>query len=67
MALEQDIADLISASNELTTVVDNKIQAIDGKLAASLKESKDKTDSYIRNARGEIPMPPNLIKNANFF
>lgn len=33
MALEQDIAELVTASNNLTQVVDDKIQQIDSKLS----------------------------------
>ncbi|TMO67473.1 hypothetical protein [Pseudoalteromonas aurantia] len=38
MALEQDIAKLIEASNDLTTIVDNKIQDIDSKVQAKRNE-----------------------------
>ena len=41
MALEQDIANLITASNDLTQVVDNKIQAIDKQIAVKEKEVDD--------------------------
>ncbi|WP_105168560.1 hypothetical protein [Pseudoalteromonas sp. T1lg23B] len=50
MALEQDIAKLIEASNDLTTVVDNKIVDIDAKVA----QSKTKVDGYINQVNNYI-------------
>ncbi|WMN59266.1 hypothetical protein NI389_13760 [Pseudoalteromonas xiamenensis] len=50
MALEQDIANLIDASNNLTTIVDNKIQSID----ARVKEAKTQVDGYINQVNGFI-------------
>lgn len=54
MALEQDIAKLIEASNDLTTIVDNKIQDIDSKVL-SAKSTVDgyisQVNSYIDSAR----------------
>ncbi|RJE78162.1 hypothetical protein CWB96_01845 [Pseudoalteromonas citrea] len=56
MALEQDIAKLIEASNDLTTIVDNKIQDIDSKVL-SAKSTVDgyisQVNSYIDSARGK--------------
>ncbi|OHU87812.1 MULTISPECIES: hypothetical protein [Pseudoalteromonas] len=50
MALEQDIAKLIEASNDLTTVVDNKIVDIDAKV----EQSKTKVDGYINQVNNYI-------------
>ncbi|WDE04686.1 hypothetical protein SG34_025710 [Thalassomonas viridans] len=49
MALEQDIAELVQASNNLTGVVDNKMQSIDARIAS--KEAE--VDNYLASARGE--------------
>ena len=45
MALEQDIAELVTASNNLTQVVDDKIQQIDSKVTSA----ETKIDSAILN------------------
>ncbi|MCF6435205.1 hypothetical protein [Pseudoalteromonas sp. MMG022] len=50
MALEQDIAKLIEASNDLTTVVDNKIVDIDAKVASKSAE----VDSLITNTNNKV-------------
>ncbi|WP_462150857.1 hypothetical protein [Pseudoalteromonas xiamenensis] len=50
MALEQDIANLIDASNNLTTIVDNKIQSID----ARVLEARKQVDGYINQVNGFI-------------
>ncbi|MFC0119033.1 hypothetical protein ACFFK7_14070 [Pseudoalteromonas xiamenensis] len=41
MALEQDIANLIDASNNLTTIVDNKIQSIDARVIKQAQEVEE--------------------------
>ena len=50
MTIEQNIAELVQASNNLTGVVDGKIQEIDSKVV----ESKTKVDDFIASARGEL-------------
>ncbi|PAJ72045.1 hypothetical protein CJF42_23355 [Pseudoalteromonas sp. NBT06-2] len=45
MALEQDIAELVTASNNLTQIVDDKIQQIDSKVISA----ESKIDSAILN------------------
>ncbi|KAF7770053.1 hypothetical protein PCIT_a3002 [Pseudoalteromonas citrea] len=50
MALEQDIAKLIEASNDLTTIVDNKIQDIDSKVLSA----KSTVDGYISQVNNYI-------------
>lgn len=50
MALEQDIAKLIEASNDLTTIVDNKIQDIDSKVLSA----KSTVDGYINQVNSYI-------------
>lgn len=45
MALEQDIANLVQAANDLTGVVDNKIQLINSELDAK----KQEVDVFITN------------------
>lgn len=51
MALEQQIADLATASNALTTEVVGKMGAIDAKVAAKELE----VDNYLATARDEAP------------
>ncbi|MBQ4851007.1 hypothetical protein [Pseudoalteromonas sp. MMG012] len=50
MALEQDIAKLIEASNDLTSIVDNKIQDIDNKVLSA----KSTVDGYINQVNNYI-------------
>ncbi|CAH9057600.1 hypothetical protein PSECIP111854_02031 [Pseudoalteromonas sp. CIP111854] len=50
MALEQDIATLVGKAEDLTTMVDNKIQNIDAKVA----QSKVKVDGYIDQVNNYI-------------
>ncbi|MCG7538394.1 hypothetical protein EXT48_12090 [Pseudoalteromonas sp. CO348] len=47
MALEQDIAKLIEASNDLTATVDNKIQDITATLASSVVDAKNKVNAEL--------------------
>ncbi|MCF2910089.1 hypothetical protein L1285_17380 [Pseudoalteromonas sp. DL2-H2.2] len=47
MALEQDIANLVAASETLTSTVDNKIQSIDSALSAAISASQSKTDQHL--------------------
>jgi len=50
MTIEQNIAELVQASNNLTGVVDGKVQEID----SNILELKTKADNFIDSARGEI-------------
>lgn len=47
MALEQDIAKLIEASNDLTATVDNKIQDITATLTSSVVDAKNKVNAEL--------------------
>jgi len=60
MALEQDIADLVQASNNLTTVVDGKIQNIDQRVA--VKEQQ--VDQFITEAPRNFILSQPLNANA---
>ncbi|SGY86608.1 hypothetical protein [Moritella viscosa] len=59
MAIEQDIAELVQASNNLTGVVDGKIQDIDKKVSLAEKT----IESYIAEAKNSFPFF-NLFNNA---
>ncbi|CAM3965945.1 hypothetical protein [Pseudoalteromonas byunsanensis] len=76
MALEQDIAKLIEASNDLTTVVDNKIVDIDAKVASKSAEvdsliasTNNKVDSKLNQLSviGDGGYGSRAINVANFF
>ncbi|WDE02074.1 hypothetical protein [Thalassomonas actiniarum] len=68
MALEQDIADLVQASNNLTGVVDNKIQLIDQKVAQAQTQFQQwldtrhvgfsLTDTLLDHSDSYISIPP---------
>ncbi|MBD1582494.1 hypothetical protein [Pseudoalteromonas sp. S16_S37] len=65
MALEQDIAKLIEASNDLTTIVDNKITDIDAKVASKSSE----IDSLITSTNDKVDSKLNqlsIIGDGNF-
>ncbi len=51
MALEQDIAELVTASNNLTEIVDDKIQQINQVTEQTQAELKAKIDSFIAASR----------------
>jgi len=52
MTIEQNIAELVQASNNLTGVVDGKIQDIDKKVTAA----ENSVNSFVANARDEYPI-----------
>lgn len=51
MAFEQDITELVQASDRLTGVVEGKISDIDSKV----QQAQTQVDDYIATARGETP------------
>ncbi|WP_440055478.1 phage tail protein [Pseudoalteromonas sp. T1lg65] len=56
MALEQDIANLITASDQLTTVVDNKAQQLDQQMAEygqRITAKEQQVDQFIQDANPE--------------
>lgn len=63
MALEQDIAELVSASNNLTQAVDSKIQAINERVAVKEQE----VNSFLLNARKDFPLTPNTLSDTKHF
>lgn len=51
MAFEQDITELVKASDRLTGIVDGKIAEIDGRVS----QAQTQVSGYIAGARGEAP------------
>ena len=49
MTIEQNIAELVQASNKLTGVVDGKIQEIDSKVASAEQKFNGLNDELISN------------------
>tara|TARA_B100001094_G_scaffold333445_1_gene412459 strand:- start:4212 stop:5066 length:855 start_codon:yes stop_codon:yes gene_type:complete len=60
MSLEQEITQLVHASNGLTEAVTGKMQAIDQKVT----QAEQKLTSFQQNIKNEIPLPPNLFGNS---
>lgn len=74
MALEQDIANLIEASNDLTATVDNKIQDITAKLDAKraevdarLQAKELAVDAKIASFQRALPLAPNALSDTKHF
>ncbi|PCK33129.1 hypothetical protein [Pseudoalteromonas piscicida] len=74
MALEQDIAKLIEASNDLTATVDNKIQDITAKLDAKraevdarLQAKEQAVDAKITSFQRALPLAPNALSDTKHF
>ncbi len=51
MAFEQDITELVQASDRLTGMVESKISDIDAKVT----QAQNQVNEYVNNARGEMP------------
>ena len=56
MALEQDIANLVESTNQLTSVIDNKAKTIDAKMAqldSRVAAKEAQVDQFIQDATPE--------------
>lgn len=60
MSLEQQIATLVGRTANLLDEVAAKMAHIDQRVASKAQE----VDAFLRGARGEFPLPPNLISNS---
>jgi len=61
MALEQDIAELVTASNNLTQVVDNKIQNINSEVV----HAKNKFDNWLNTRHVGFSLVDSLLDHSN--
>ncbi|MFD2179540.1 hypothetical protein [Veronia pacifica] len=60
MSFEKDITDLVRATNKLTEAVNTQISDIHRELGSA----RQKIDIYVAKAKGEYPLPVNLVSNS---
>ena len=75
MTVETDLQNAVAAASALNQTVRSEIDAIDAALENAITQNQTQTNDaissldskvtkYVSNARGEYPLPPNLISNS---